>query len=766
MFVKQSVAFLVLLMILHPAVWGREIFVSPGGSDGAEGGEAAPLKTLNKALDTAKEGDTITLRNGTYEGKVVIRTHRLTLQSYPGERAVVKSPGEGTNVMINWRDEVVLRNIDFEGGAGYGVDFNKSRRSVMEGCRVYDVDGEIVKVSPGSNNVTIRSCEIFNNRKAAAEGIDAVSVDHLTVQDCYIHDIGKTGAYSKGGSRWCLYERNLIMRCGLNDGTKGMGLLLGQAGGTANNPFNGQERVWQNAYSVARNNIIVDIEGAGFGAWGALEAKFYNNTLVNVAKSDRAGVIILGGSKDVTIVNNIVQVGSNRHLLWIYGDGLMGNLVMDNNCYRGGSGMFWDERAGGGTFRFEQWREKYGVDAGSIMADPGLDADYHLTAESPCLGKGMKIAEVKDDYEGAPRPDSYSIGADELQARVLAVPPPKGCVGTGGAGSATAPGIPEKGPEKIAAEEHATEAPKEPPKEPRAVSLEKTFIITSEGDGEIQDTMLKDDGRADFAREDDGMRSYGQITADSGRDGRCRFPLIRFDLSAVPEDTVIVEARMELFCFGVNGTGGVSAYPLREDWKLEKACFNFKDAREWWNEGGKPFDASAASGDFDAAAKVTNSSVRAGAYNSWDVTALVREWRSGVRSNNGLVLMADGPQSEAKFYSVNHNEAGKRPRVVVTLGVEPEKVEPEKAEPEKARPMPEAAATPRLEHVEKTPAPELPEAEAEAAASTATERATMIVLLVGTGVVLVVGVLLVAASRKKGRGGRRTYRGRKDGDDA
>lgn len=416
----------------------REIFVAPSGSDTAAGTQEAPLATLGQAIQRAVAGDTITLAAGEYAGSLLIRTPRLTIQSAAGERAVIRAGEKGTNVYLDHCEQVTLRNLDLAGGNGYGVDFDQAKRGLMEGCRCYDVQGEAIKVSPYSDHVTIRNCEIFRNQ-GAAEGIDALGVDYLTVRDCYIHDIQKNGAYAKGGSRYCVFERCVFHRCGLHPTLRGAGVILGQAGG---NPR--QSTPYQNADSVVRNCLFVDIEGAAMAAWEAQRPTFYNNTCYQVAKSDRAAMIILGGklpSEDVTFLNNIVVVhpNSRRHLFWIYAAGLTGKLTMAGNRYYGGSGLLWDERPGGGLFSLAAWQQKYGADLDSSIGDPGLDKAGHLLKGSPCIDAGVAIRGLVDDVDGGRRTGKPDIGADEFGVgAALPFPPEAGVVGTGFQGLASA----------------------------------------------------------------------------------------------------------------------------------------------------------------------------------------------------------------------------------------------------------------------------------------------------------------------------------------
>ena len=76
------------------------LFVSPTGSDEAEGSEAAPFRTVAKAVSAAAPGGTVVLRRGVHrEGtQVQVWQKPLTFQNYPGEVAWLS----GSDVVEGW----------------------------------------------------------------------------------------------------------------------------------------------------------------------------------------------------------------------------------------------------------------------------------------------------------------------------------------------------------------------------------------------------------------------------------------------------------------------------------------------------------------------------------------------------------------------------------------------------------------------------------------------------------------------------------------
>ncbi|RIJ60239.1 right-handed parallel beta-helix repeat-containing protein [Clavibacter phaseoli] len=68
------------------AVPANAVFVAPNGANGAAGTQAAPLASIQRAVDTSPSGRTIVVRAGTYHESVTIpKGKALTIQPYPGE---------------------------------------------------------------------------------------------------------------------------------------------------------------------------------------------------------------------------------------------------------------------------------------------------------------------------------------------------------------------------------------------------------------------------------------------------------------------------------------------------------------------------------------------------------------------------------------------------------------------------------------------------------------------------------------------------------
>ena len=99
---RQAVAFVYLAAAVP--VFAATYYVSPSGNNANAGtSSAAPVKTINKALEKVVAGDTVYLRGGTYREQVEVKRpgaagKPITITNYPGEVAVIK----GSDVVTGW----------------------------------------------------------------------------------------------------------------------------------------------------------------------------------------------------------------------------------------------------------------------------------------------------------------------------------------------------------------------------------------------------------------------------------------------------------------------------------------------------------------------------------------------------------------------------------------------------------------------------------------------------------------------------------------
>lgn len=173
-------------------------YVSATGSDAANGAIGTPMRTINYALSKAVPGDTVLVRTGTYNEKVVFpksgRLEKLiTLKAYAGEKAVI----DGTGLPINGQESLVMiSNASFVVLEGFDICNLKSTVPSA------GVNG--VTANAGSSNIIIRNNKIYNiehnvdpTQGRSGHGIEVIGntpdvIKNVLVEGNIIHDT-KTG---------------------------------------------------------------------------------------------------------------------------------------------------------------------------------------------------------------------------------------------------------------------------------------------------------------------------------------------------------------------------------------------------------------------------------------------------------------------------------------------------------------------------------------------------------------------------------------------
>ena len=452
---------LFLFLLFCVPSWAAEFYVSPAGSDGTGNGTISlPYGHIQHVLDNvALSGDVIILRGGQYNENIRIRNSNMTIRSEIDEWAVIQSVidtnDENRDIAVIFdvdSNGSRLQRVEVVGGNYYGIKFqtkwdygdpnDRSGASsiIIEDCIIHDTGNACIKVTPGCDDITIRRCEIYNSgrdRAESAEAIDNVNGDRMRVEQCYIHDITDTGLYAKGGAMGMLVDRCLVKDC------DGAGILVGFDTSPEFFDLTVNPGYYENINGLVQNCVIINTQYAGIGMYAAQNPKIYNNTIVNAAQDDHAGLYFgvtfqdwepeagRPASINPIICNNIVvQSGDANPMVMAirYADeleglsGLSGMPAMSNNCYHvtGVNAGFEDNRPGhefsGGL---DGWQAHISGDAGSMETNPAFKAsasdDYSLSAGSTCVDAGTSSGAPTSDYDGITRPQGleFDIGAYE-----------------------------------------------------------------------------------------------------------------------------------------------------------------------------------------------------------------------------------------------------------------------------------------------------------------------------------------------------------------
>jgi hypothetical protein len=405
----------------------KTLIVAKTGNDNNAGTIAQPLATPAKALDIASPGDTIYLRAGRYAIDHFLWADKanLTIASHPGEKAAIVAGVEENSktppsVMIIVANQVTLLNLEIEGGSYYGVkvDLDKepaSRGVTIRNCYIHGSGRDCIKTF-NADNLLIEDCEIGPSGlrdPSNAEGIDSIGSVGVTIRNCYVHDTATTGIYLKGGAREGLVERNRVEHC------RGAGILLGQ---DTDEEYMRDKTRYECLNSVARNNIIADIQAAGIGTYSGSNIRFENNTVYEAAKQSQAGFYVVVNSREVpaqkiAFKNNIVVVSSHRPVVFLFH--LSDHLESDFNIYFGNRLFRRESKTLNrlDDWSFPQWKKSLQLDEHSLFTDPLLDEEklYKPRPASPAFDRGERLPEVKSDFTGLARPQgtAFDIGAYE-----------------------------------------------------------------------------------------------------------------------------------------------------------------------------------------------------------------------------------------------------------------------------------------------------------------------------------------------------------------
>ena len=197
-------------------------YVAPAGNDSNPGTEALPWRTIQKAADTLQAGDTVLIRAGTYNERVIPQFSGtaglpITYSAYPGESPVLDGTGiavptdEGLFHVVD-RQHLRVIGLRIVHSAYAGIYADMSGHLLVHGNSTFDTVSSGIGIW-GSTDVTIEGNRVEeSNGGGWQECITVAGTDTFTVRDNEVLDCHKEGICLKDGSAHGQVYRNRTRR--------------------------------------------------------------------------------------------------------------------------------------------------------------------------------------------------------------------------------------------------------------------------------------------------------------------------------------------------------------------------------------------------------------------------------------------------------------------------------------------------------------------------------------------------------------------------
>ena len=394
---KAAILFIALWAAGTVPLQGRMLSLSATGNDSASCRAGAEFRTLKRAVECLAPGDTLIIRQGTYQGGVII-TVKAT------EEAPVLIQGENLDAVISGSGEEV-DGIRVQESSYVTLDRLTVRQAKRAGCSVRF-----------SNHIRVTRSRFADN---GTWGIFTSFADDILFEgnECY-GSVKEHGIYhSNSGDRFVirgnLVHHNRGNGIHLNgdpeikggDGVLNQGLVEkniiyanGRGGGAGINMTHVHD-------VLVRNNLIFNNYAAGMTVYqdtgtfeqGSKRVVIMGNTVVFQPNLGRACVNIQTTSEKVLLAGNIFVSGVYRGAIEVNSDHLE-TVVSNCNLLWGAPAIEMVERKDK-RMSIADWRALSGNDTHSIIADPQFvdpsTFDFSLKDTSPALDAGMPLESVR-----------------------------------------------------------------------------------------------------------------------------------------------------------------------------------------------------------------------------------------------------------------------------------------------------------------------------------------------------------------------------------
>lgn len=382
-----------LFILLGPiTAQSATYYVSLSGSDSNAGTSTSrPFKTLLKAVQPLRPGDTLYIRGGTWTQQLDLMKYNtsgtsgkyIKIAGYPGETVTIRYAdpqqygygpikARGTKGYLIF-ENFVLDGINMPPATGWQID-NRNHHFVLRNLDIKNFRYNGLLIS--GNDIQVINCKIHDNKPPSATG--------------YYY-----GIYAGRGS-------NLLLQGNQIYNNSGGGLHLYP--GPLTNPIIRNNSIHNNNYQAKSpvGGIILYASSSG----GISNAKIYNNLVYRNGNSSSGNApgIRLHNTTGTKVWNNTIYANKT------YGLQISSNnssTVAQNNIIYGNSISNYSNQSSSTTY------------TNNVTTDPKFASassnNFQLQSGSPAANKGVRLSSVPNDYRNVARPKgaSHDIGGYE-----------------------------------------------------------------------------------------------------------------------------------------------------------------------------------------------------------------------------------------------------------------------------------------------------------------------------------------------------------------
>ncbi|MFN6518302.1 MAG: right-handed parallel beta-helix repeat-containing protein [Nostoc sp. CreGUA01] len=337
---------------------GKTYYVSGTGNDKNNGlATSSPFRTIQKAANLTKPGDTVLIMNGVYtnassKGEVVSITRSgaanawIRFKAYPGHSPKLRHNGWHGVLIQNGASYIEVNGLEVIGNnANVTLDYAMSEKSNRSNPLT---NGNCISVD-GRKKGHPHHIRIVNNKvhNCGGGGIIVIESDYVTVDNNVVFDNAWYGIYAGSGismlRNWSFdnYQgykmfvtnnkvynnRQYVPWINTGTITDGNGIILDSTGPEKNSKLGAYK-----GRTLVKNNLTFHNGGSGIHAFYSANVDIVNNTafLNNQSPELKLGQIFTQMSSNVKILNNILYAFPGKT---VNSNSKSKNVVFDYNIY-------------------------------------------------------------------------------------------------------------------------------------------------------------------------------------------------------------------------------------------------------------------------------------------------------------------------------------------------------------------------------------------------------------------------------------------------